>query len=121
MTLEKLDHEFSICKTEDFSGIKPDGEFTFISKTDDEISVVCKTQDVPENTVARNDGWSCFRIAQALDFSLVGILSKITGILAQANTGVFAVSTYNTDYIFVKSENSEKASRLLSEAGYTVV
>ena len=114
MTLEKLDHEFSICKTEDFSGIKPEGEFTFIAKTDDEISVVCKTQDVPENTVARNDGWSCFRIAQALDFSLVGIL-------AQANSGVFAVSTYNTDYIFVKSENSKKAARLLSEAGYTVV
>ena len=56
-----------------------------------------------------------------LDFSLIGILSKISGILADNKIGIFAVSTYNTDYILVKKENFEKALRVLGEAGYEIV
>ncbi len=69
-------------------------------------------------TAAREDGWRAFRIEGVLDFSLTGILSAISGILAENGIGIFAVSTYNTDYILVKAENLVKALDVLREAGY---
>ena len=98
-----------------------DSEFFFIGKTDEEISLVCRTEDTPQETVERDDGWRGFRISGVLDFSLIGILSKLSGILAEKKIGIFAVSTYNTDYILVKEENFEKALHALEEEGYTVV
>ena len=94
--------------------------FCFTAKTDEEISLVCKTEDVPEKTLVRDDGWKGFRIEGILDFSLIGILSKISSILAENRIGIFAVSTYNTDYIFVKEENFSKAINALKDSGYNV-
>ncbi len=96
-------------------------EFYFIGKTDEELSLVCKTEDAPANTVERDDGWKCFRIEGVLDFSMIGILSKLSGILAENNIGIFAVSTYNTDYILVKEENFEKALTVLKAEGYRII
>ena len=75
---------------------------------------------MPSETTAREDGWKGFRIEGVLDFSLIGILSKISTILAENKIGIFAVSTYNTDYILVKEENFERALSVLSEAGYEI-
>ena len=77
----------------------------FCGKTDEELSLVCLTKDVPAAAEPRDDGWKAFRIQGVLDFSLMGILSKLSGILAENHIGIFAVSTYNTDYILVKKEN----------------
>jgi len=55
-----------------------------------------------------------------LDFSLIGVLSKLSSLLAENKIGIFVVSTYNTDYIFVKAENYDRAMKVLSGAGYTV-
>ncbi|MBR3142498.1 MAG: ACT domain-containing protein [Clostridiales bacterium] len=96
-------------------------DFYFIGKTDEEISLVCRTEDTPADTTERDDGWKGFRICGILDFSLIGILSRITGILAENKIGIFAVSTFNTDYILVKAENFDKAVRVLSAEGYTVI
>jgi hypothetical protein len=96
-------------------------EFFFIGRTDEEISLVCKTEDTPGNTVERDDGWRGFRIQGVLDFSLIGILSKLSGILADNKIGIFAVSTYNTDYILVKKENFDRAMEVLFNAGYTII
>ena len=96
-------------------------EFYFIGKTDEEISLVCKTEDTPSETVERNDGWKGFRIQGTLDFSLIGILSKLSGILADHQIGIFAVSTYNTDYILVKKENFDRALQILASEGYIIV
>ena len=96
-------------------------QFVHEPKTDEEISLVCKTRDTPEKTIERDDGWKGFRIQGVLDFSLIGILSKLSGILAENKIGIFAVSTFNTDYILVKAENFEKALSVLSAEGYTVV
>jgi hypothetical protein len=96
-------------------------DFYFIGKTDEELSLVCRTEDAPEKTIQREDGWRGFRIQGVLDFSLIGILSKISGILAENKIGIFAVSTYNTDYILVKEDNYERALNVLADAGYTVV
>ena len=68
----------------------------------------------------REDGWRGFRIEGVLDFSLVGILSKLSTILAENQIGIFAVSTFNTDYILVKEENFDRAMDVLAAAGYEV-
>jgi len=121
MQLKKLECDLTVCKLETTTSIDLSKDFYFIGKTDEEISLVCKTEDTPGNTTDRDDGWKGFRIEGVLDFSLIGILSKISGILADNKIGIFAVSTYNTDYILVKKENFEKALRVLGEAGYEIV
>ena len=121
LELQKLSYRLTVCKVKSVSDIDMDSEFFFIGKTDEEISLVCKTEDTPQETVERDDGWRGFRISGVLDFSLIGILSKLSGILAEKKIGIFAVSTYNTDYILVKEENFEKALLALEEEGYTVV
>lgn len=116
MILKKLDGEFCVCKVSDLSGIDLTEEFCFIGKTDEEISVVCRT--APNNCVEREDGWRGFRIEGTLDFLLIGILSKISAILAENKIGIFVVSTYNTDYVFVKRENFGNAVKALEGSGY---
>lgn len=121
MELKKLPYSFTICKLTDASDINFKSEFCFFSRTDQEISLVCKTVDTPQNIINREDGWRGFRIEGILDFSLIGILSKISTILAENKIGIFVVSTYNTDYVFVKDNSYEKAMNILSDAGYTIV
>ena len=121
MQLKTLDCDLTVCKLPDTADIDLSKDFYFIGRTDEEISLVCKTEDTLGNTTDRDDGWKGFRIEGVLDFSLIGILSKISGILAENKIGIFAVSTYNTDYILVKKENFEKALRVLGEAGYEIV
>lgn len=121
MELKKLPYSFTICKLTDASDINFKSEFCFFSRTDQEISLVCKTVDTPPNIINREDGWRGFRIEGTLDFSLIGILSKISTILAENKIGIFVVSTYNTDYVFVKDNSYEKAMNILSDAGYTIV
>ena len=121
MEIKKLDHKLSVCKVADISDIKLTADIYFIGKTDEELSLVCRTEDTPENTTKCSDGWRGFRIQGVLDFSLVGILSKLSGILAEHKIGIFAVSTYNTDYILVKEENFDRALEVLASEGYSVV
>ena len=121
MELKRIKHKLSVCKVKDISNIDLTADLYFIGKTDEELSLVCKTEDVPLNTTERDDGWKGFRIQGVLDFSLIGILSKLSGILADNRIGIFAVSTYNTDYILVKEENFERALEVLASRGYTVV
>lgn len=73
------------------------------------------------NTTGREDGWKGFRIQGVLDFSLTGILSELSGILAEHKIGIFAVSTFNTDYILVKEEHFDRALHVLALAGYDIV
>ena len=118
MELKKIDHNFSVCKVENLQEIDLSEEFYCIGKTDEELSVVCRTEAAPANAVEREDGWRAFRIQGVLDFSLIGILSKISTILAENQIGIFVVSTYNTDYVLVKEENYEKALDVLEKHGY---
>ena len=111
---------FSVCKVTDFDGIDFSQPFCFTAVTDEEKSMVCLTTAVPEKTISRDDGWKCFRICGELDFSLIGILAGISKILAQNEIGIFAISTYNTDYILTKEENFDKAILSLKGAGYDV-
>ena len=121
MVLKRIEDKLTVCKVAEISDIDLDADLFFIGKTDEELSLVCRTEDTPESTVERDDGWCGFRIQGTLDFSLIGILSKLSGILAEQKIGIFAVSTYNTDYILVKEENYERALTVLAAEGYTIV
>ena len=68
-----------------------------------------------------NDGWKAFRIQGVLDFSLIGILAKIATVLADNGISIFAVSTYNTDYVLIKKENYQKALDVLKALGYMII
>ncbi len=116
--LKVLPYDLTVCKTESVSDIDFSSDFFFAGKTDEEISLVCKTEDAPEKTAEREDGWRCFRIEGQLDFSLTGILSRISAVLADAGIGIFAVSTYNTDYVLVKARDLDRSVSSLKEAGY---
>ena len=120
MEIKKLHPEFSVCQVADDSLVTFRAEYCFLGKTDEEISLVCPVEDVPANTLRREDGWRAFRIQGVLDFSLIGILAKIAGLLAENGVSIFAVSTYNTDYVLVKKESYPKALEVLARAGYTI-
>lgn len=121
MKLRPLIYDLSVCKVEDLMALHVSSEIFFIGKTDEELSLVCETSSVPEKTIAREDGWKAMRIEGILDFSLMGILSRITTILADNKIGIFAVSTYNTDYILVKEENFNRALTCLEASGYEIL
>ena len=121
MELKRIKYDLTVCKVKDISDVDITADLFFIGKTDEEISLVCKTEDTPSETIERDDGWKGFRIQGILDFSLIGILSKLSGILAEHKIGIFAVSTYNTDYILVKKENFNRALEVLVSEGYTIV
>ena len=115
-----LEPDFSVCKVEDYSRLDLGQPFVFTGSTDEEKSLVCPTAIVPQNTVERDDGWKALRIIGILDFSLIGILARISSILAENRIGIFAVSTFNTDYIFVKKNDFDKSINALENAGFSI-
>ena len=94
-------------------------KYCFTGSTDKEKSLVCPVNMVPKETLEREDGWRGFRVCGQLDFSLIGIIARISDALAQNNIGIFVISTFDTDYVFVKEENFAKTIKVLGEAGYT--
>lgn len=121
MELKTIPYDLTVCRVADITDVDLTAGFYFVGKTDEEVSLVCRTEDTPEAAIQRNDGWRGFRIQGVLDFSLIGILAKISGILAEQKIGIFAVSTYNTDYILVKAESFDRALEALAAEGYTVI
>ncbi len=118
--LEVLDIPFSVCRVPDYSDIALDGPYVFTGSTDTEKSLVCPTEIVPANAADREDGWKAFRISGELDFSLIGIVAGIADVLTAEKISIFVISTYNTDYIFVKEKPFEKAMTALKKAGYHI-
>ena len=116
--IEPLEIELSVCKVADYSQVDLNTEFCFTGKTDVENSLVCLSSAIPENVLERDDGWRAMRIRGTLDFSLIGVLSGISSELARQGIGIFAISTFNTDYILVKDKDFAKALESLSKKGY---
>ena len=120
MKIKRIHQDFTVCQVKDYSLVNLDSEYSFIGKTDEEKYLVCITSEVPENIIQRDDGWKAFCIQGVLDFSLIGILAKIATILADNGILIFAVSTYNTDYVLIKKENYQKALEVLQTTGYKI-
>lgn len=95
------------------------GEFTCITRTRQELSLVCAEQDVPPGARAER-GLCCLRVDGPLSFSEVGVLSTLAGALAEAGISLLAVSTYDTDYLFVSADREEAAVTALTAAGHAV-
>ena len=119
LNLQILPQSLTVCKVDGLEGFSMSGLY-FIGSTDAELSLVCETDRTPADTLAREDGWRAFRVVGTLDFSLTGILSRIATVLADERIGIFAVSTYDTDYILVKRENLDRAAEALKRAGYGI-
>ena len=120
MEIKIIQQDFAICKVTDLTKVDLSDEFCFIGKTDEELSVVCSSNRIPDNVTDCDRGWKAFRIQGVLDFSLVGILSKISTLLAENKIGIFAVSTYNTDYILTKADDFEASIEVLRSNGYQI-
>jgi len=121
MRIKKIDYDFSVCKVADYSLVDLTVDYCFVSKTEEENSLVCITDNVPLNVIRREDGWKAFRVQGSLDFSLIGILSGISGILADNQISIFVLSTFDTDYVLTKTENYQSALDILEAAGYEIV
>lgn len=121
MQLKKLDAAFSVLQLKELTDVDFGGDYVFFAKTDDEFSLVCETSRAPINARMAEHGWRGLKIVGVLDFGLVGIIARISGILAEAQISVFVVSTYNTDYVLIKEGNFSRAIELLADAGYEIV
>ena len=123
LKLELMKGQYGICRLDTKDTIPTwcqKGEFYSITKTADELSIVCLEDYIPNEIQAEKE-WRIFKILGPLDFSLVGILSKISTLLAESKMSIFALSTYDTDYILVKQSTTLEAINQLRQAGYHVI
>ena len=120
MQIKHLDAAFSVCKLASVPEANFMHPYTFFAQTDDEISLVCQTQYVPAAATEVEHGWDAFKICGVLDFSMVGVIAKLSGLLAEKQIPVFVISTYNTDYVLVKHECAKDAAQALTDGGYQI-
>ncbi len=117
LSLSILPGKLAICllgKNNEIPSWALKSNFFSISKTIDELSVVCLEDIVPDG-IKFEGNWKAFKVEGKFDFSVTGILASLAKPLADGNISIFVVSTFNTDYILVKSENLEKAKKVLSK------
>lgn len=120
MKLKVLEGTFSIARFPATAKIPSlqSRAFCSVTRTKDELSIVCETDLLPPGAIQRDDGWSCLQVDGILDFDLTGVLSSLSQPLANAEVSLFAVSTFNTDYILVKKILLEKARSALIRSGF---
>ncbi|MBS1854339.1 MAG: ACT domain-containing protein [Acidobacteria bacterium] len=122
LTLHLLEERLAICRLPPSAAIPPwaaGGAFLSITRTADELSVVCAESAAPGDARCER-GWRALKVEGPLDFALTGILASIAVPLADARVGIFAVSTFDTDYVLVKEDSLAEALRALTAAGHTV-
>ena len=119
MTIEVIQGSYAVCKLKQIPQVQKAATLFFLTVTNSEISLVCEDELIPHDCKAEK-GFSAMRIAGILDFSLNGILAKISGILEQEGVSIFAISTYDTDYILVKDHDLERAIETLTQSGHQI-
>jgi hypothetical protein len=122
LTLTILPDTFAVCRLDVNAAIPPwatAGGFFSITRTAEELSIVCLQSSVPESTRCEQD-WRCFKLAGPIPFMMVGVLASLVQPLAEAGISVFAVSTFDTDYLLVKSRDLASAIDALRQKGHTV-
>lgn len=123
LTLKVTDWELSVCKlaAAPSSSIFDDSVFCALVRTPEELSLVCETRLTAHISASREEkNWRCFKVEGVLDFALTGILAGISEALAAANISIFALSSFDTDYIMVKAARLDDAVAALREAGYKI-
>jgi hypothetical protein len=122
MTLNQVPGVFSVGRysPEQVIASLTSRNFCAVTRSPTEVTIVTESDLLPPGHSAREDGWTCLQVDGILDFSLTGILAQISGALAGAEISLFAVSTFDTDYILVKEATLEKAKSALRAAGIAV-
>lgn len=121
LTLSVLPERLAICRL-DYGADVPawtTGDFVSITRTRDELSIVCNERDVPSGVKA-DRGWRALKIEGPLDLALTGVLASIAVPLAEARINIFAISTFDTDYVLVKADRVRDAIGVLRRAGHVV-
>ncbi|MBY2478332.1 ACT domain-containing protein [Clostridioides difficile] len=122
MKLKLFAEEYAVCRLNNDSKIPTwidTKNFYSITKTEDELSIVCSNNNIPSDVKSEKE-WRILKILGPLDFSLIGILSKLSGLLAENKISIFAISTYDTDYILIKEKDIKNACKILNCNGYEV-
>jgi hypothetical protein len=123
LKLSLLPETLAVCRLDPDASIPAwalSSGFLSVTRTGEELSVVCMQRDIPKGVVYE-PGWRTLKVEGPLDFSLVGILACLAASLASAGISIFAISTYDTDYLLVKAERIREAMHVLSEAGHLIV
>ncbi len=123
LKLELLANSYAICRLAPDEAIPAwatRGDFFSISKSHAELSIVCAQNQVPADVCSEKD-WRLIMVKGPLDFGLTGILASLTQPLADAHLSIFAVSTFDTDYLLLKAANLEPALRVLTQAGHELL
>ena len=122
LSLSTVPGVFAVCRLDPASPVPswatPDG-FIAIVRTAEELSIVCAEQAVPAGVTCQR-GWRGLKVAGPLDFALTGVLASLAGPLAEAGVSIFAISTYDTDYVFVREEQLGTAIDALRRAGFAI-
>lgn len=117
-----LEGSFAICRLDKDAPV-PDWaltkEFFSVTRTEDELSVVCLQESVPEG-IDREAGWRCLKIESPFEFDLAGAISSVAPPLVEADIDIFIVATQDSDYLMVKESDLERAIAVLSRGGYRV-
>jgi len=121
MKLHLFPEDYTVCQPASLPKLTAGDGLWFLSRTDEEISLVCTSRLTPQNCIASEPGWRMLRVEGPLDFSLTGILAGLAKTLADAGVPIFAVSTYNTDYLLIKSEHLLIALQALTAAGHQII
>jgi len=122
LTLETLSTVFAVCRLDAAAPIPSwayTGDFFSVSKTSDELSIVCPQSNVPHDVKAEKN-WRCLKVKGQLDFALTGILASLATPLAEAKISIFAISTFDTDYLMIKQQDFDRAISALTQAGHSV-
>lgn len=117
MILQIVDKNFSIYKVQEIPAQILHQPFTFISQTDNELSVISESHLVPGDCLIVENGWKCFRIAEDASFEKYGMIAFLADIIAAQKTSTLVVGTYDTDYLFIKEERFGQVIQALSEQG----
>jgi len=122
LSLQILPYDLSICHAPphaDLPLLSIESAFLSVTKTPEELSVICESQCVPKGLKCES-GWAAIRIVGPLDLSLIGILADLSSLLAEADISIFAISTYETDILLIKSEMLPEARKVL-ETRHTIL
>jgi hypothetical protein len=123
LTLTLFRDLLAVCRLDPDVAVPPwafAGPFTSLTRTPAELSLVCLQQGVPEGVPCER-GWRYLAVEGPLAFDVSGILASLTGALALNNISVFAISTFDTDYLLVRETDAERAVELLSREGHRVL
>jgi hypothetical protein len=121
--LRRIEASYSVCRLDVQNAIPDwaDGDgFVSISRSDDELSVVCRSDRVPAG-VRQDDGWTCYKLIGPFAFDETGIVASVISPLSENGFGIFVVSTFDGDHLLLKSESRVKAEETLIAAGHTLV